>query len=100
MLQYIKFLLCFFFLQEINTDARVGVIINAENDANVKSDINKIVLAALSALSPENAILFVRKVLKEANAALIADNKFEIEVRHVCVMIYTLTITIIVTNLI
>lgn len=48
---------------------------------NPKSDINKIVLAAISTLSPEKAILYVRKILKEDNAALIADDNFEIEVR-------------------
>lgn len=57
------------------------MIINAEDNLNIKSDINKIVLATLSALSPEKAILYVRKVIKEDNAALIADNNFEIEVK-------------------
>lgn len=50
---------------------------------NSKSDINKIILAALNALSPERAILYTRKVIRENNAALIADGSFEIEVRNV-----------------
>ncbi|XP_011150844.1 UDP-glucose:glycoprotein glucosyltransferase isoform X1 [Harpegnathos saltator] len=64
---------------ESNTDARISVIINAKDDWNLKSDINKIVLAALNALSPERAILYIRKVIKEENAALIANGNFEIE---------------------
>lgn len=69
------------FSQESNTDARISVIINTKDDSNVKSDINKIVLAALNALSPEKAILYIRKIIKEENAALIASGNFEIEVR-------------------
>ncbi|XP_067203382.1 UDP-glucose:glycoprotein glucosyltransferase isoform X3 [Linepithema humile] len=72
---------------ESNTDARVGIIINAENDENLKSDINKIVLSALNALSPERAILYVRKVIKEDNAALIADGNFNIEDESVIAML-------------
>ncbi|KAL0109124.1 hypothetical protein PUN28_014311 [Cardiocondyla obscurior] len=64
---------------ESNADARVSIIINAKDDVNLKSDINKIVLAAISALSPEKAILYMRKILKEDTAALIANNNFEIE---------------------
>ncbi|XP_050455971.1 UDP-glucose:glycoprotein glucosyltransferase isoform X2 [Cataglyphis hispanica] len=64
---------------ESNTDARVSIIVNAEGNVNSKSDINKIVLAALNALSPERAILYTRKVIREDNAALIADGSFEIE---------------------
>ncbi|XP_011860081.1 PREDICTED: UDP-glucose:glycoprotein glucosyltransferase isoform X1 [Vollenhovia emeryi] len=64
---------------ESNTDARISVIINAKDDANFKSDINQIALAAISALSPEKAILYMRKILKEDNAALIASGNFEIE---------------------
>lgn len=59
---------------------------------NLKSDINKIVLAALNALSPEKAILYTRKVIKEDNAALIADGSFEIEVRNILSDIYILNI--------
>lgn len=71
-----------YLLQESNTDARISVVINAKDDSNVKSDINKIVLAALNALSPERAILYIRKVIKEENAALIANGNFEIEVKR------------------
>lgn len=39
-------------------------------------------LAAISALSPEKTILYMRKILKEDNAALIANGNFEIEVSY------------------
>ncbi|KYM95086.1 UDP-glucose:glycoprotein glucosyltransferase, partial [Cyphomyrmex costatus] len=64
---------------ESNTDARISIIINAKDDTNLKSDINKIVLAAINALSPEKAILYMRKILKEDTVALIANDNFEIE---------------------
>ncbi|GAB1859552.1 UDP-glucose:glycoprotein glucosyltransferase [Camponotus japonicus] len=72
---------------ESNTDARISIIINEEDNVNLKSDINKIVLAALNALSPERAILYTRKVIKEDNAALIADGSFEIEDESVAALL-------------
>ncbi|XP_011341647.1 UDP-glucose:glycoprotein glucosyltransferase isoform X1 [Ooceraea biroi] len=64
---------------ESNSDVRISVIVNAEERANPKSDVNKIVLAALAALSPERAILYMRKIIKDDAAALIANGNFEIE---------------------
>jgi len=46
------------------------------------------VLAAISALTPEKAILYVRKILKEDNVALIANGNFEIEVRYIHMYIH------------
>jgi len=46
------------------------------------------VLAAISALTPEKVILYVRKILKEDNVALIANGNFEIEVRYTHIYIY------------
>lgn len=92
-MQYSKssYIYIYILLQESNTDARVGIIINAKNDENSKSDINKIVLSALNALSPERAILYARKVIKEDNAALIANGNFKIEVKHMQYIQYVCT---------
>ncbi|XP_053979752.1 UDP-glucose:glycoprotein glucosyltransferase isoform X1 [Hylaeus volcanicus] len=66
---------------ESNADVRVTVIINSPTDENVDgtSDINKIVLAALNGLPIDKVMRFIRKVIQEDVARLIADGKFDIE---------------------
>ncbi|XP_076640007.1 UDP-glucose-glycoprotein glucosyltransferase [Colletes latitarsis] len=66
---------------ESNADVRLSVIINSPSGPNDDSttDINQIVLAALDGLPIDKVLRFVRKVIQEDVAGVIADGKFEIE---------------------
>ncbi|XP_046423993.1 UDP-glucose:glycoprotein glucosyltransferase isoform X1 [Neodiprion fabricii] len=63
-----------------NADVRISIIVNGiENNSRPEIDINKVVLAALNALSSEEAMRFILQVTQDDAISLITNGKYEIE---------------------
>ncbi|XP_016841360.1 UDP-glucose:glycoprotein glucosyltransferase isoform X1 [Nasonia vitripennis] len=64
---------------ESNTDARGSLIINSESTSKPESNINKIALAAISALPVEKSFDYVRNLINNETFELIQNGEFVIE---------------------
>ncbi|XP_058805620.1 UDP-glucose:glycoprotein glucosyltransferase [Phymastichus coffea] len=64
---------------ESNPDARVSIIVNNNNNNEQESTINKIALAAISALSVEKSYEYIRNLVKDDTYKLIKNKEFVIQ---------------------